>query len=173
MLAGIICFALGIAVFAFPLASYVTLSILTGVMMLVVGAAQLIIASTSGNYLAMRGYMLVGGVIDLLLGFFLCVYPGMTVAILPIMLGIWLMYHSFMMISFGGDLDTFRVKGSGWTVFGGVILLILSFIVLMNPFGAGVAAVVVIAGVGLLVFGFLLCWMSLIFRDIHNNYENI
>ena len=78
MLAGIICFALGIAVFAFPLASYVTLSILTGVMMLVVGAAQLIIASTSGNYLAMRGYMLVGGVIDLLLGFFLCVYPGMT-----------------------------------------------------------------------------------------------
>ena len=117
--------------------------------------------------------MLVGGVIDLLLGFFLCVYPGMTVAILPIMLGIWLMYHSFMMISFGGDLDTFRVKGSGWTVFGGVILLILSFIVLMNPFGAGVAAVVVIAGVGLLVFGFLLCWMSLIFRDIHNNYENI
>ena len=173
MLAGIICFALGIAVFAFPLASYVTLSILTGVMMLVVGAAQLIIASTSGNYLAMRGYMLVGGVIDLLLGFFLCVYPGMTVAILPIMLGIWMMYHSFMMISFGGDLDTFRVKGSGWTVFGGVILLILSFIVLMNPFGAGVAAVVVIAGVGLLVFGFLLCWMSLIFRDIHNNYENI
>ena len=173
MLAGIICFALGIAVFAFPLASYVTLSILTGVMMLVVGAAQLIIASTSGNYLAMRGYMLVGGVIDLLLGFFLCVYPGMTVAILPIMLGIWLMYHSFMMISFGGDLDTFRVKGSGWTVFGGVILLILSFIVLMNPFSAGVAAVVVIAGVGLLVFGFLLCWMSLIFRDIHNNYENI
>ena len=82
MLAGILCFALGIAVFVFPLQSYVTLSILAGVLMLVVGAAQLIIASTSGNYLAMRGYMLIGGVVDLLLGLLLCVYPGVTMAVL-------------------------------------------------------------------------------------------
>lgn len=171
MLAGILCFALGIAVFVFPLESYVVLSILAGVLMLVVGAAQLIIASTSGNYLAMRGYMLVGGVIDLLLGFLLCVYPGVTMALLPIMLGIWMMYHAFMIISFGGDMETFKVKGSGWTIVGGVILLVLSFIVLINPFSAGVATVVVLAGIGLLVFGFLLCWMSMILKDIHKDYE--
>ena len=109
MLAGILCIALGIAVFVFPLQSYVTLSILAGILMLLVGAAQLIIASTSGNYLAMRGYMLVGGVIDLILGLLLCVYPGVTMALLPVMLGIWMMYHSFMMIAFGGDRETFRV----------------------------------------------------------------
>ena len=139
--------------------------------MIFVGAAQLIIASTSSNYLTMRGYVLVGGVIDLLLGFLLCIYPAATMAFLPIMLGIWMMYHSFMIIAFGGDLDTFRVKGSGWTVFGGVLLLILSMIVLINPFSAGIAAVVVLAGVGLLVFGFLLCWMSVILRDMHKNFE--
>ena len=139
--------------------------------MLLVGAAQLIIASTSGNYLALRGYMIVGGVIDLLLGFLLCVYPGVTMALLPVMLGIWLMYHSFMIISFGGDMETFKVKGSGWTILGGVLLLALSFIVLVNPFSAGVVTVVVMTGVGLLVFGFLLCWMSMILRNIHKNYE--
>jgi len=171
MLAGILCFVLGIAVFAFPMESYVTLSILTGIIMLLVGAAQLIIASTSGNYLALRGYMIVGGVIDLLLGFLLCVYPGVTMALLPVMLGIWLMYHSFMIISFGGDMETFKVKGSGWTILGGVLLLALSFIVLVNPFSAGVVTVVVMTGVGLLVFGFLLCWMSMILRNIHKNYE--
>ncbi len=171
MLAGILCFALGIAVFAFPLESYVTLSILTGVIMLVVGAAQLIVASTSGNYLTMRGYMLVGGLVDLLLGLLLCVYPGVTMALLPVMLGIWMMYHSFMIIAFGGDLETFKVKGSFWTVLGGVILLALSFFVLVNPFSAGVAAVVVLAGTGLLVLGFLLCWMSMILKDIHKDYE--
>lgn len=171
MLAGILCFALGIAVFAFPMESYVTLSILSGILMLVVGAAQLIIASTSGNYIAMRGYMLVGGVIDLLLGFLLCVYPGVTMALLPIFLGIWLMYHAFMIISFGGDMETFKVQGSGWTIFGGILLLALSFIVLVNPFSAGVVTVVVLTGIGLLVFGFLLCWMSMIFRNIQKNYE--
>lgn len=171
MLAGILCFVLGIAVFAFPMESYVTLSILSGVLMLLVGAAQLIIASSSGNYLAMRGYMLVGGVIDLLLGFLMCVYPGVTMAILPILLGIWMMYHAFMIISFGGDLDTFRLKGSGWALFGGVVLLGLSFIILINPFGTGVAAVVVFTAIGLLVLGLLLCWVSMVLRNIHKNSE--
>lgn len=166
MLAGVLCVALGIAVFVFPLQSYVTLSILAGILMLLVGAAQLIIASTSGNYLAMRGYMLVGGMIDLLLGLLLCIYPAVTMALLPIMLGIWMMYHSFMMIAFGGDMETFRVKGSGWTILGGVLLLVLSFIVLVNPFSAGIAAVVVLSGVGLIVFGFLLCWVAGVFRNI-------
>lgn len=171
MLAGIVCVAMGIAVFVFPLQSYVVLSILTGVMMLVVGAAQLVVASTSGNYLAMRGYMIVGGVIDVLLGIFLCVYPGVTLALLPILLGIWLMYHSFMLISFGGDLETFRVKGSGWTVFGGVILLLLSITVLLNPFSAGIATVILVAGVGLLVMGVLICMASMIFRDIDKTFQ--
>ena len=171
MLAGILCIALGIAVFVFPLQSYVTLSILAGILMLLVGAAQLIIASTSGNYLAMRGYMLVGGVIDLILGLLLCVYPGVTMALLPVMLGIWMMYHSFMMIAFGGDLETFRVKGSGWTILGGVLLLALSFAVLVNPFSAGIAAVIVLSGVGLIVFGILLCWAAKIFKDIDKSFE--
>ena len=171
MLAGIVCMAMGVAVFVFPLQSYVVLSILTGVMMLVVGAAQRVVASTSGNYLAMRGYMIVGGVIDVLLGIFLCVYPGVTLALLPILLGIWLMYHSFMLISFGGDLETFRVKGSGWTVFGGVILLLLSITVLLNPFSAGIATVILVAGVGLLVMGVLICMVSMILRDIDKTFQ--
>lgn len=171
MLAGVLCVALGIAVFVFPLQSYVTLSILAGILMLLVGAAQLIIASTSGNYLAMRGYMLVGGLIDLILGLLLCIYPGVTMALLPIMLGIWMMYHSFMIIAFGGDMETFRVKGSGWTIIGGVLLLALSFVVLVNPFSAGIAAVIVLSGVGLIVFGILLCWVAKIFKDIDKSFE--
>ena len=171
MLAGILCFAAGIAVFAFPLESYVVLSLLAGILMLFVGAAQLIVASTSSNYLTMRGYVLVGGVVDLLLGFILCIYPALTVTFLPVMLGIWMMYHSFMIIAFGGDLETFRVNGSGWTVLGGVLLLILSLVVLINPFSAGIATVVILTGVGLLVLAFLLCWMSVILRDVHKNFE--
>lgn len=171
--AGILSIAAGIAVFVFPLEGYVVLSILFGVLMLVVGAAQLIIAATSGNYLMMKGYVIVGGILDLLLGIFLCVYPGITLVLLPIMLGIWMMYHSFMIVSFGGDLDTFKVQGSGWVICGGVLLLLLSIAVLLNPFRAGIATVVLIAGVGLMVLGILLCAMSSKLKDIHKAIQSI
>ena len=171
MLAGILCVAAGIAVFVFPMESYMTLSIIFGVLMLITGAAQLIIASTSGNYLAMKGYVIVGGVLDLLLGIFLCVYPAVTVVLLPIMLGIWMMYHSFMIIAFGGDLDTFRINGSGWVMMGGILLLVLSFLVLVNPFSVGIATVIVLTGVALIVFGFLLCGESVLLRRIHETFD--
>lgn len=171
MAAGILTIAAGIAVFVFPLESYVTLSVLLGILMLLVGAAQLIVALTSGNYLAMRGYMIVGGLVDLLLGLFLCVYPGVTFALLPVMLGIWMMYHGFMMIAFGGDLDTFRISGSTSVIVGGVLLLLLSILVLANPFSAGVATVIVLAGLGLLLLGLLLCWLALCLKNIHLHFE--
>ena len=171
MAAGILTVAAGIAVFVFPMESYVALSILIGILMLAVGAAQLIVALTSGNYLAMRGYMVVGGIIAVLLGLVLCIYPGVTFALLPVMLGIWMMYHSFMMISFGGDLETFNIGGSTSVVVGGILLLLLSIMVLANPFSAGVATVVVMAGLGLIVLGLLLCWLALKLKNIHLNFE--
>ena len=78
------------------------------------------------------------------------------------------MYHSFMIVAFGGDLDTFNVKGNGLVIAAGILLLLLSILILMNPFGVGVAAVVVMAGIGLLLFGIILCVMSLKLKDIHN-----
>ena len=53
-LAGVLCIALSIVIFAFPLESYVTLAILFGVLLLIVGAAKLIAASTSANFFMMR-----------------------------------------------------------------------------------------------------------------------
>ena len=171
LIAGLLCLVMGIVVFVFPLQSYVTLAILFGVLMMIVGAIQLIIASTSANYLTMRGYFVVGGVLDLMLGIFLCIYPGVTLVALPLMLGVWMMYNSFIIIAFGGDMETFRLGGSGLVVAGGVLLLLLSVLVLLNPFGAGIPTVIIIAGVGLLVLGCLLCMLSLKLKHIDKEIE--
>lgn len=171
LLAGILCVALGVAVFVFPLESYVTLSILFGVFLLVSGAAQLIIALSSGNYLMMRGYIIAGGVIDLLLGIFLCAFPAVSLVVLPIMMGICMLYHSFMTIAFGGDMETFRLSGSAWIICGGVVLLILSLLVLANPLSVGIETVVVICGLGLLMLGVLLSAISMKLKDIHTSLE--
>ena len=169
MLAGILAIVAGICVFAFPIESYVTLSILFGVLMLLTGAIQLIVASTSGNYLMMRGYIIVGGVLDVILGVFLCVYPGISLFLLPIMMGLWLMYHSFIIISLGGDMSTFRISGSGMTIVGGILLLLLSVFVLVDPFSVGVVTVLTVAGAGLILLGVLLCSIAAVLKDLGKN----
>lgn len=171
LIAGILCIVAGICVFAFPIESYVTLSILFGVLMLLTGAAQLIIASTSGNYLMMKGYFIVGGVLDVILGIFLCLYPGVSLVVLPIMMGLWLMYHSFIIISFGGDMDTFRLSGSGMMIVLGILLLMLSIFVLVDPLSVGIVTVLTVAGVGLLMLGLMFCSISVKLKDLHKIME--
>ena len=167
MLCGILCVAAGIAVFIFPMESYMTMGLLFGILMLLVGTTQLVVASSSGNYLTMRGYVIVGGILDVILGVFLCVNPYVSMVLMPVLLGIWMLYHSFIIMAFGGDLETFRIDGSGWTVAGGALLMLLSIFVLVNPMSAGVATVVVLAGVGLILFGMLLCALSFKLKNIH------
>ncbi len=171
MIAGLLAIAAGIAVFAFPLESYLALSILFGVLMLITGVAKLIAASASSNFFMMRGYVIVGGVVDLLLGLFLCIYPGVTILLLPVMMGLWMLYNSFMMIALAGDFETFGIPGAGWIIGGSVVLMVLSLLVLVNPFTAGIATVVVLAGAGLMIFGVLTCALSFKFRDVHKYFE--
>ena len=172
MLCGILCVAAGIAVFIFPMESYMTMGLLFGILMLLVGTTQLVVASSSGNYLTMRGYVIVGGILDVILGVFLCVNPYVSMVLMPVLLGIWMLYHSFIIMAFGGDLETFRIDGSGWTVAGGALLMLLSIFVLVNPMSAGVATVVVLVGVGLILFGMLLCALSFKLKNIHRAIDD-
>lgn len=166
LLAGILAIIAGICVFAFPIQSYVTLSILFGVLMLLTGAIQLIVASTSGNYLMMRGYVIVGGILDVILGMFLCIYPGISLFLLPIMMGLWLMYHSFIIIALGGDMSTFKIPGNGMTIVLGILILLLSVFVIVDPFSVGVATVLTVAGAGLILFGVMMCSIAVTLKNV-------
>ena len=171
LFAGLLSIVAGICVFVFPVESYLTISLIFGVLMLLTGITQLMMASTSGNYLTMRGYVIVGGILDLILGVFLCVYPGVTVMVLPILMGIWLMYHSFIIIAFGGDMDTFRVSGSAVMVIFGILLLALSIFVLLDPLSVGVATILLLAGIGLMILGLTFVVISFKLKNIHKVWE--
>lgn len=168
---GILSIIAGIIVFSRPAESYLTLSVMFGVLMLVTGIVELTVSITSNNYFMTRSYRIIGGILDLLIGLFLCFYPGVTLVVLPVILGIWMMFHSFMIIGFGSDMDSMRVKGSGWTVALGVIMLILSLAIVMCPFTIGTASVVVLTGCAFIVFGIILIILSIKLRRIHEHFR--
>lgn len=171
LVTGILSIAVGIVVFARPVESYLTLSIVFGIMMLVSGITELVVSASSRNYFTTRTYNIIGGILDLLLGIFLCAYPQITLVILPIVLGVWMLYHSFMIIGLGSDMDSFRVPGSGWTIAGGVILLLLSILILVSPFSIGIATVVYLTGASFVVFGIMGIALSLKLRKIHKMFK--
>ena len=169
LILGVLLVVAGIVVFCTPVESYMALSVMFGVLMLFSGLSELVLSLGSRNYFMMRGYSIVGGILDLLLGIFLCVYPQVTLVVLPVVIGIWLLYHSFMIIGFGGDLSAFRLPGSGWTIFGGVMMLVLGLLMVIMPLTVGVAALAFVTGCAMIVAGAVAIALSLKLRQLHDN----
>lgn len=171
MITGILAIIVGIVVFCNPLDSYLALSLMFGILMVVYGIAELVISSTSRNYFTSRGYSIVNGILNLLLGIFLCCWPRVTLVALPVILGVWTMFNSFTIIGLGSDMDSFRVKGAGWVIACGVILLLLSLGITLYPLTIGTAAVIVLTGTVLILFGALTIALSLRLRRIHEHFR--
>ncbi len=173
LIAGLLIIAGGVAVFFYPEDSYEILSVAFGVVMLLTGVTELVLAVSSRNWFMMRGYNIVGGILDLLVGIMLCACPQVMMVTLPFVLGIWLIYHSFMVIGLAGDMSAFKVSGSGWLICGGVLMLLLAIMIVLKPFSIGVSAVVVLLGVGLIVFGAVLVGASIRLSRVHNYFKEI
>lgn len=175
LLSGILSVIAGIIVFCNPVESYISLSIFFGIVILLTGIIKIVTIITSRNYFLMRNYSVIGGIFDLLTGIFLLVYPQMTLVILPLVLGIWMLYHGVMIVSLGGDMRAFEVPGHIWTTTGGIILMILSILIIINPLHIGTASVVLLTGTGLVCFGIILSLIALKLRKIHKyfKYEDV
>lgn len=173
LVAGLLIIAGGVTVFFFPEGSYEILSIAFGVVMLLTGVTELVLAVSSRNWFMMRGYNIVGGVLDVLVGIMLCAWPQVTMMTLPLVLGIWLIYHSFMVIGLAGDMSAFKVSGSGWLICGGILTLLFAIMIVLKPFSIGVPVIVVLLGIGLIVFGAVLVGASIRLSRVHNYFKGI
>ncbi len=173
LVGGILCVAAGIAVFSNPVESYATLTMLFGVVMLVVGIAELVTALTSHNFFMTRSYNIWGGLLDILVGILLCANPAFTAVALPVLLGIWLLYHSFMIIGLAGDLRYFGVPRSAWGTIGGILLLILSFLIIFRPFSFGMKMITILLGIAFVVAGVIMIAGSVKLRRLHNTVKEV
>ena len=68
LIIGIALFVVGILVFVYPTQSYLGMSLLFGWLMLISGILEVVLSSVNKHFITGRGWMLAGGIIEIVLG---------------------------------------------------------------------------------------------------------
>ena len=67
-------------------------------------------------------------------------------------------------------MSSIRIRGSGWTMFSGVVLMLFAIIIVMQPLYFGVDVVIGWVGATLVLFGISLCTLGGQLKTLHHNF---
>lgn len=131
----------GFWVFLTPVESYLTLNIVFSAFILVSGVFEMAFALSNRAEIRGWGWYMVGGLLDLIIGGLLLAHPVMTMEILPFYVGFWLLFRSIMAIGFAFSLNADGAGDWGWLLMTGLLTLIFSILLLINPVFTGLSIV--------------------------------
>jgi uncharacterized membrane protein HdeD (DUF308 family) len=154
LIMGLMSLVAGVAIFARPAEGYISLSILFSLIMAGTGFSQIVFAISERQSMKNWGWTLVSGVLDFALGTFLMIYPLVTMATLPFFVGFYLVFRAIYLVGASIELNSMGIKGWGWLLTGGILLLVLGFLTLYYP-AAGALGIVACSGYAFLVSGIL------------------
>ncbi|WP_291906529.1 HdeD family acid-resistance protein [Chitinophaga sp. CB10] len=169
---GIIFLLAGFVVFSNPFSSYVLLSIFFAVTLFVSGIAEIIFAVSNRRHMYGWGWSLASGIIDLVVGFLLMIYPAVSMAVIPIFLGFWFLFRGISLIVFSIQLSMEKIPNWGWILVGGIILIMLAVFILDNP-ALGVATVLGIVAASFWVAGVLAILFAFRLRHVKKEFNKL
>ena len=172
LILGILFIGAGIWVFMTPVSSYLALSIFFSVTIFISGISEIIYSISNRKEMDNWGWVLTGGIIDLLLGLWLMASPLLSIAILPFVVGFMLMVRSMMAIGFAIDLKDFSDSGWGWLLALSILGLLFSFVLLWNPAFAGLT-LVICTGCAFITLGIYRIILSFKLKHLHNLSKKI
>ena len=88
LIIGIALFVVGILVFVYPTQSYLGMSLLFGWLMLISGILEVVLSSVNKHFITGRGWMLAGGIIEIVLGIILIANPFGAMETLVMAIGV-------------------------------------------------------------------------------------
>ena len=168
LIVGVLALIIGIFMLGSPAITYEMLTLLLGFALILFGIIQLVVAMLSKNFFVSRAAAIIGAVLDIVLGVLLAANPGIAAITLPLILGMWMMYKSFMLISYAGDLKGFKVRGYGFTMFCGIVLLILSVMILLRPVTIGMMTVAIYIALSFIIYGLSEIVSAFRLKSIHH-----
>lgn len=129
-----------------------TAGVLVGVFMLVSGVIEIIVFASTSGLLFGSGWLLLDGVLTVILSLFLLFNQWFTLLSLPLLFTLWLLFSGISRFVSAFDLRAMGVRGWGWVLAVGILLMVAGFICMMDPW-VSVAAIGLTVGLAFLLEG--------------------
>ena len=144
LILGILYIGVALCLMFAPLSSYVALSIIFSISMLVSGILEILFA-ISNKHVSSWGWYLAGGIIDLIIGIYLVAYPMVSMEVIPFLIAFWLMFRGFSATGYSMDLKRYGTRDWGWYMAFGILAILCSLLILCQPAVGALYAVYMIS----------------------------
>ncbi len=151
--------------FTTPVESFIGLASLFSALIFVSGLFNVFFALTNKDDIDNFGLYLAGGIFDVIIGFILLKYPGLTIVLFSMFIGFWLLFRGFNLISVAFKIKRFGASDWGWILVFGILVVIFAMMSIINPL-IGASYLVYTLAFTLLLFGFANISLSLRLRKI-------
>ena len=157
VLAGILLIAAGVYCLCNEDVAVLSAGLMLGVFMLAAGIAEIVVFAGTSGVLIGSGWLLLDGVLTVIMSLFLLFNQWFTLASLPFIFTVWLMFSGISRFVSAFDLHALGVRGWGWMLAVGILLMIAGFICMMDPWvsaaavGVTVGLVFILEGVSAIV----------------------
>ena len=148
LIKGIIMVLLALLIFNSPGGAMLTYVLYIGIGFIIAGVVRIVQGFSAKGALDKWGWIVFEGVMDIFLGYILMAHPGLTVSILPIMIGFWAAFYGLFLV-----VDAFSgTGGMGIKLISGILIFILANMIIFNPVSFGLTMAIWI-GVMLMIAG--------------------
>ncbi len=142
LILGVLFIICGLYVFVSPAETYLTLALMFALSFLVWGLSDVFFSIDNRKLLRSWGWYFVGGLVSLLMGFYLLIHPVVSMEVLPFVVGFMLLFRSFELLGFAFEVKEAGVLNWGNLAIASVLGIIVSFVLLAWPVFTGVWLVV-------------------------------
>jgi uncharacterized membrane protein HdeD (DUF308 family) len=166
---GVLAIIFGLIALFTPIATALALAIVIGAYAIVNGVFDIIeaIRHRGSSSMVLRIGL---GVVSILFGILVLVWPGISLAILVIMVGIWAIIIGILQTV--SSVGHRAVPNSGWVwgIIGGALSILFGILVLIWP-GTGVVSIIWIIGIWAIVWGITLIVLGVQLRKAASTTE--
>ncbi len=152
IIAGVLLIAAGVYCLCNQDIAALTAGLMVGIFMLVSGVIEIVVFAATSGVLFGSGWLLLDGILTVILSLFLLFNQWFTMMSLPLLFTVWLLFSGISRFVSAFDLRAFGVRGWGWVLAIGILLILAGFLCMMDPW-VSVAAIGLTVGLVFLLEG--------------------
>lgn len=158
--------------FTTPVESFIGLAGLFSALILVSGLFRVFFALTNKDDIENFGLYLAGGVLDVIVGFILLKYPGMTLVLFSLFIGFWLLFRGFNIISISFQVKKQEDSNWFWILLLGILVVIFAFMAIVNPL-IGASYLVITLALAIMFAGIANIFLALRLRKVKSKVKDV